>query len=199
MGSREMDEENIFMIWFETRNLSESTKTTYKMYLKQYAKFTNKTIPQLYSEALEDEKKSVYLLERKYYNESLKFIKHLRDEGKSINTVNVVITTINAFYKAFKIRPPDIKTKRGDITQEKNYGRALKKKDIRKLVDVASAKPAAIIYLMALSGFSQAEMRKLKLKHFLESVNNELDYELTSIKEILQHENQVQKYYYKSK
>lgn len=186
-----MDEENIFMIWFERRNLSKNSRTVYRRYMKQYAEFTNKSISQLYSEAIADEKNNVYLLEREYYKDSLKFIKHLRDIGKSINTVNVAITSINAFYKAFKIRSPEIETKKGDLTQEKNYGRALTKKDIRRLVDVANAKQSAIIYLMALSGFSQAEMRKLKLRTFFDSVNNEVDYEFNNIKEIIDHENEI--------
>lgn len=186
-----MDEENIFMVWFETKNLSKNTKTIYERYIRQYSQFTGKSIQELYLEALRDEKKNVYLLERDYYQNSLKFIKHLRDEEKSINTVNVAITTINSFYKAFKIRGPGIETKKGDLTQEKNYGRPLTKKDIRKMVDVANSKQSAIIYLMALSGFSQAEMRNLKLRNFLDAVNNETDYEFNTIKEILKHENSV--------
>lgn len=186
-----MDEETLFDIWFETKNLSKSTRETYTRYTRQYAKFTGKTLPELREEAIGEKKDNVFSTDRKYNIYALRFIKHLREGGKSRNTVNTAINAITGFYNFVHVRPPEMTRDKGDITLEKNYGRLLKKEDIIRMVDVAGARDKAILYTMALSGFSQQEMRHLTLRKFLNTINQETGREYESIKDLLDHEKEI--------
>lgn len=185
-----MDENELLEIWFERKNLSKSTRETYTRYIKQYSNFTGKSLTELYQEGLKEEKANVFFPERKYNHYAIRFIKHIRDD-KSRNTMNTCINAITGFYKSHHIREPELTREKGDITKEKNYGRPLAKKDIQRLVDVANARDTAIIYTMALSGFSQQEMTRLTLRKFLLAVNMELDRDFTTIKEVLGHEKEA--------
>lgn len=187
-----MDENELLEIWFERKNLSKSTRETYTRYIRQYSDFTRKSLPELYQEGLKEEKENVFFPERKYNYYAIRFIKHIR-EGKSRNTMNTCINAVTGFYKSHHIREPELTREKGDITKEKNYGRALTKKDIQRLVDVANARDTAIIYTMTLSGFSQQEMTRLTLHKFLDAVNLELDREMETIKEVLDHEKEAKK------
>lgn len=101
------------------------------------------------------------------------------------------LTAIKSFYKSYNITPPDITLGKGDITLEKNYGRLMKKKEIQKLVSVASTRSKAIIHVMALSGLSQKEVRDLSLKKFVDTAARELDTEINSVEELLKHEKEL--------
>lgn len=186
-----MDEETLFDIWFESKNLSKSTRETYTRYTRQYATYTGKSLPELREEAMKEKQENIFSTDRKYNLYALRFIKHLREGGKSRNTVNTAINAITGFYNFVRVRPPEMTRDKGDITLEKNYGRLLKKEDIIRMVDVAGARDKAILYTMALSGFSQQEMRHLTLRKFLSAVNQEIDQDYESIKELLDHEKTV--------
>jgi integrase len=50
------------------------------------------------------------------------------------------------------------------MTMEKNYGYLISKDEIKQMVNMAYPRDRAIIYVMALSGMSQREVRDLTLK-----------------------------------
>lgn len=186
-----MDDETLFDLWFESRNLAKNTRETYRRYALQYAKYTQKSLPELREEAVQEKRENVPDEERQYNFYAVRFIKHLRGEDKSRNTVNAAINAVTCFYNFLRVTPPELTRNRGDITLEKNFGRLIEKEEIHRLVDVASPRDRAIIYTMALSGFSQQEVRKLTLRKFLEAVNRELDTDYETIKEVLDHEKVV--------
>lgn len=53
---------------------------------------------------------------------------------------------------------------------------------------VAYTKDSAILYVMALSGMSQKELKDLTVKKFVDSATQELGVEINSIKELFKHE-----------
>ena len=95
-----MDEEELLDLWFEDKALSKNSRETYKRIIKQYAAFNGKSIVELYEEADEEEEKGIRLKKRRYSFYTSKFLKHLREEGKSPNTRNVSINAIVGFYDA---------------------------------------------------------------------------------------------------
>ena len=97
------------------------------------------------------------------------------------------LSAIKSFYNAYGIKQPDVRLSNGDVGLEKNYGRLMKKSEIQKLVSVASTRNRAIIYVMALSGLSQREVRDLTLKKFVDAAARELDIEIDSVEKLLKH------------
>lgn len=183
-----MDERDIIDFWFERKGLSKNTREVYNRIIHGYALFIGKTIKELYDEADNEEEERIRLKRRGYIHYTLKFIKHLKEEGKSPNTVNTSINAIVGFYSAHDIQPPTVTREKGDIILEKNYGWLLTQDDIKKLVNVANARDTAIIYIMALSGMSQRELRDLTLQKFLEAAKRELTQNVRTIYELLDHE-----------
>lgn len=134
-------------------------------------------------EALKDEEDHKQYYHREYVHDSLNFIEHLK-KTRSRSTVNNAINSITGFYKAYRITPPELTRMRGDIALEKNFGKLLTKREIRKLVAVASPRNRALIYLMSLSGFSQQEVANLTVAKFLDAVNHELTSPCQGVEEL---------------
>ena len=74
---------------------------------------------------------------------------------------------------------------------EQNYGHLLTKKEIKKLADIANTRDRAIIYLMALSGMSQREVRDLTLKKFFESLVQALNININNINELFMYDESI--------
>ncbi len=183
--------EDILDYWFEKRNLSTSTRDIYGRALQLYSEITGKTITELYEEADKEEEEGIRLKKRKYSLYVIKFKKDLINTNKSEHTIRIYLNAIKSFYQSHDIRPPEITMSKGDITLEKNYGRLLTKAQIQKMASVAYTRDRAILYVMALSGMSQKELRELTVKKFLDSVAQELEEEIGSIKELLKHEKKL--------
>jgi len=179
---------DILDYWFEKRNLSEATREVYTKSMKHYCFSTGKSISELHDEADDEEERGVRLKKRLYSTYIIKFKKYLAETGKSAQTIRLYLTGVKAFYQANDIRPPEITVRKGDMTMEQNYGHLLTKKEIKKLSDIANTRDRAIIYLMALSGMSQREVRDLTLKKFFESIVQALNININSINELFMYE-----------
>ena len=181
-------DKDILNYWFEKNDLSDASRELYTIAMNQYSKINKKTIGELYDEADKEEGQNIRLSKREYSFYAIKFKKDLAESGKSPQTIRLYLSAIKSFYNAYGIKQPDVKLSKGDVGLEKNYGRLLKKSEIQKLVSVASTRNRAIIYVMALSGLSQREVRDLTLKKFVDAAARELDIEIDSVEELLKHE-----------
>jgi integrase len=181
-------EEDILDYWFEKRNLSTSTRDIYSRALQLYSEAIGKTITELYEEEDKEEEQGIRLKKRKYSLYVIKFKKGLTSTDKSEHTIRIYLSAVKSFYQANDIRPPEITMSKGDITLEKNYGRLLTKEQIQKMASVACTRDRAILYVMALSGMSQKELRDLTVKKFINSAAQELGVEIGSIEELFKHE-----------
>jgi integrase len=186
-----MDEKEILGFWFEQRDLEESTRKRFKTIINDYSQFIKKSIKEIYDEALREEKENVFLPERGYSHDILKYQKHLKKEGKAKGTIRTYIGALQSFYDTHYIRPPKIKFKNGDVGLEKNFGHLLTKDEIRKLISVSNTRDRAIIYTMAMTGMSQREVRDLDLKKFVQAISNELKIDIRSLEQLFQCENEL--------
>lgn len=186
-----MNEEEILGFWFEQKGLEESTRKRYTSIINDYSQFTKKSIKELYDEALKEEKENVFLPEREYSHDILRYQKHLKKDGKSKGTIRAYVSAVQSFYDTHYIRTPRIKFKNGDVGLEKNFGHLLTKDEIRKLISVSDTRDQAIIYTMAMTGMSQREVRDLELKKFAQAISKELKRDITSLEQLFQCENEL--------
>jgi len=186
-----MNSEDLLDYWFEKNNLSKNTQHIYIQALNQYSKLINKTISELYEEADKEETDHIRLNKRKYSFYIITFKKYLISKNKSPHTQRIYLHAIKSFYRAFDITPPDLTLNKGDVVLEKNYGRLMTKKEIRKMVEVCTARNQAIITLMALTGLSQKEVRGLTIIKFVNSINQELDLHIEKIKDLFKYEKEI--------
>ncbi len=187
---RQNDEE-LLEKWFLIRNISSGTEKSYRIAIRDYSQFIGKTPTELKQEAEEEEISGVRLMDRKVTSNLLKYKKKLQNDNKAPGTVNIFFYAIKSFYKSFNIVLPEIKLDKGDIGLRKNIGRPLTRKDIHKLISVASPREKAIIYLMALSGMGQQEARDLTISNLVNAAAQATGIGLENVEDLFKHEEQV--------
>lgn len=187
-----MDEVEILEFWFEQKGLEESTRKRYTIIIHDYSRFTGKRVEELYDEALREEKENVFLPEREYTHDILRYQKHLKGEGKSEGTIRAYVSAVQSFYDTHYMRTPRIKFKNGDVGLERNFGHLLTKDEIRKLISVSDTRDRAIIYTMAMTGMSQREIRDMELKKFTEAISHELGRDITSLEQLFHSESELE-------
>lgn len=188
-----MDAKDIKILkrWFIQEDYSKKTRVMYTEALKQYSTLLEMSILEILNEADNEEEQNIRLKRRNYQGYILQFKEHLKQQGRSKNTINLYIAAILSFYDCYDIRPPKINFAKGDISLEKNYGHLITKKDIKRLIDVSSARDTAIIYTMALTGMGQKEIINLTIKKFLESAGMAIKTEINNLNELFQHEDKL--------
>lgn len=177
--------------WAFNKNLEESTLKTYLKILNKFCDINNLSPAELILEADSEEDKGIKLRDRKINIHFIKFKKQLIEEGKAENTINLYINAIKSFYFALDIQLPKIKTSRGDICLEKNYGKLISREELLKLINVAPSRERALIYLMALSGMSQKEARQLRLETFFDAAGKAINKEINSVLDLFEYEEMI--------
>ena len=76
---------------------------------------------------------------------------------------------------------------------EKNYGYLISKEEIKQMVNMAYPRDRAIIYVMALSGMSQREVRDLTLKKFIDSSSRSSGVEINDVDDLFKNEERLTK------
>lgn len=178
--------------WFINKNLSESTQSLYSLGLKKYCKSTGKGLNELLEEAEYEEDNINRLRNRQIDSHIPKFKKSLEDAGLAPQTIKVYVSAVKSFYKYYKITIPDVSTDVSDICLEKNEGRLLTKEDIQKMVEISPIREKTIIYLMAMTGMSQAEVRYLTIKKFLDAVSEALNKKIETVEDLFNHEKELE-------
>ncbi|MBI5458944.1 tyrosine-type recombinase/integrase [Methanobacterium sp.] len=187
------EDDEIIENWFLRRNIAKGTQKSYSIAFKDYCDLIGKTPSELFEEADLEEERGVRPIKSKVYHYLLKYKKHLIESGKSKKTVKLYFSTVRSFYMSFDITLPDIKLDSGDIGLEKNEGRLLKRADIRKLVNAASSRERALIYLMALSGMGQQEARDLTIKKYLDVASSAIGKPLDDVNDLFKFEDEILK------
>jgi len=187
------DDQKRIDLWVLRKNLEDSTIKYYIEFLKYYCNLVGLTPDELVMEADLEEEKGIKLRDRKLNFYFLKMKNQLKKEDKAEGTINLYIYAVKSFYDSMDIQIPPIKTSRGDITQEENYGKLITKKELCKLVSVAGPRETALIYLMALSGMAQAEARNLTIRKFMDAAGEAIQKEIKTIDELLHYQNHLRK------
>lgn len=185
-----MDEE-IYLQWFTRKNISAGTQTTYRVVIDHYKEFTQKNLNELLDEAESEEEQGIRLRKRSVTKYLIGFKAKLEKNEYAPGTINNHIAALKSFYNAFDIQTPDIALPKGDICLEKNYGKLLTKEEINSMLNVANARDRALIYLLALSGMSQAEARNLKITDFLDSASLSIGKKIDSLDKLFDYEDLI--------
>lgn len=178
--------------WFINKNLSDSTQSLYTLGLSKYCKLIGKNLNELLDEAENEEDDIPRLRNRKIDSYIPRFKKSLEDAHLAPQTIKVYVSAVKSFYKYYKITIPEVTTDVNDICLEKNEGRLLTKYEIRDMIEVSPIREKTIIYLMAMTGMAQAEMRNLTVKKFLNSVSEALDKKITTVEELFEYEKDLE-------
>lgn len=179
--------------WFINKNLSDSTQSLYRLGLSKYCELVGMNLNELIDEAEEEEDNIPRLRNRKIDSYIPMFKKSLEDAHLAPQTIKVYLSAVKSFYKYYKITIPDVTTDVNDICLEKNEGRLLTREDIKDMIEVSPIREKSIIYLMAMTGMAQAEMRNLTIKKFLDAASEALDKKITTVEELFEYEKDLEK------
>jgi site-specific recombinase XerD len=178
------DDQNRIDFWVLNKDLEDSTLKTYLICLKYYCNLINLSPNDLIRQADSEEEKGIKLRDRKINFYFLKFKKQLQMDNKAESTINMYIHAVKSFYDALDIHLPKIKTSRGDIGLEKNYGKLISRKELSILASIAAPREKALIYLMALSGMAQAEARNLTIRKFMDAAGDAIPKNIRTVNDL---------------
>lgn len=178
-------------LWQFKKNLSNSTLKTYKASLKEYCNLLEKTPAQIINEAIDEEKSGMWKLDLSINKRLQKFKQYLTKSTKAESTQALYMYAVISFYSAHAIYIPDITMPQGDLGLEKNHGRLMEKYEIQRMVNIASSREAAFIYLFYLSGLSQKEARNLTIRRFMESAGNSIKVYLETLDDLFKYEKEI--------
>lgn len=177
--------------WFLMRNIREGTQKTYRKSMRDYSELINKSPNELIQEAEKEEASTIRPRKRKVTFYLLKYKQKLQEDGKAPGTVNLYFSAIRSFYQAYDITIPQIKMDHGDLGLDQNIGRPLTREDIRRMIGAAPLRERAIIYLMAMSGMGQEEVRNLTIKKFIDTASASIHIQLNNLNDLFQQEEQI--------
>lgn len=178
--------------WFINQSLSKSTQSLYSLGLKKYCNLIGMTLNELLDEAEQEEDSIPRLRNRKIDSYIPRFKKSLEDVGLAPQTIKVYVSAVKSFYKYHGVTIPDVKTDVNDICLEKNEGRLLTREDIKNMIEISPIREKTIIYLMAMTGMSQAEVRHLTVKKFLDAASEALHKKIDSVEDLFDYEKELE-------
>jgi integrase len=184
-------EKEILKMWYTRRNLSKGTQRIYEVVIEDYKNYTQKSLEQLINEAEDEEECGIRMRKRNIMKDLVGFKAELESRGYAPGTIKNQIAGLISFYKAFDIHIPSIHLPEGDIGLEQNQGKLLTREEIKAMIDVANTRDKALIYLLALSGMSQAEARHLTVKKFLDSASEAINKEIPDLDKFFEYENKI--------
>ena len=137
--------------------------------LKFYCNCIGKTPTEIIREAIDEQKRDVWVTDRKIRTYFTNFIDYLVKLGNAPQTIKNKVNWVKTFYKEYGIETPTVKIPANKCNI------ALKpipdKEIIAEVLKYANIRNRAIIILMASSGMGSAEIRNLKYKDFLSAID----------------------------
>lgn len=188
------EEQRVLDFWFSKKSLSEGTRGNYINVIKQYRNLIDKPLNVLIDEAKEDKDLAEDEQRTTYYY--LKFKQYRTDKGICNRTVNQNLNVLNSLYGSYKLPLPEIEFPRYPIRLPKNEGKIMSNEEIQSLIGVAGTRDRAIIYLLALTGMRQKEVRNLKVKDILKSVQNKFKH-VTTLEDLFKFEDEYEETVFK--
>jgi len=184
-------DDQLIRTFFNSNSYAPNTCRLYNLILENYKQFQGLSLEELLNEAETEEDQGVKRRRRRINLRVSDWKANLEQEEKSPHTIRSYLNAIISFYDYYDIIPPKIKNKQGDIALEQNQGRLLKKEEIRKMVDAGDTRSRAIIYTLALTGLSQAELRKITIQQLMQAASDVLDRPIRTIEDFLDSESDL--------
>ena len=158
-----------FKDFLRSRSRRPSTKSQYVTRIRVYANFTGKSPTQLIEEAETEEEHGIKLRNRKINDYFYEFHEKLETQGMLPSTINGYFDTVKAFYRHYDIQLPKLK-----IALNNNENWSMEDiptlEHIREAVKVCNIRDKSILLLMLSSGMGSGEIRNLKYRDFINSV-----------------------------
>lgn len=171
MKIEEIETDQRFMQFLNSRAIRKSTIKEYKFRTKTYCNFIGKTPSELIQEARDEQIEQPWISERKISKYLTDFLNYLRDSNKSENYIASTMSTVNSFYRHFEIQIPDIRIKASKNEQLITTKDIVQKVHISKVLDYCNLKYKSIILLMSSSGMGQSEIINLTYNDFLNAIS----------------------------
>jgi len=185
-------DETLLDTFFSSNSYSENTCRLYTLILDNYRNYHKMNLEDLIEEAETEEEKGIKRRKRKINSRVLKWKKYLETDCEfSYNSIKSYVNTVINFYDFNDIAPPKIKTKKGEIGLEQNKGRLMKREEIRKMADAGDARARAVIYTLALTGISQAELRRITIDQIMRGASDLVGRSIRNIEDLLDTENEL--------
>lgn len=182
-----MNDKELLDEFAETRNLKETTKYSYSLYLKEYTLFNKKSMQDLMSEAEYEEKKGIRWKNRKLKKRLIKFRNYLYKEH-AYSTAKTRFSKLMAFYRHYDIEihplPPFSKK---NIAEKPpvSFKDLPDKESIKKALKLSKPLMRAVILFMSSSGCAKMETLNLTIEDFINATrkyhNSNNIYEIINI------------------
>lgn len=165
-----MNDEELLREFAVARNLKDTTKESYKIYLKEYSTFNQKTIQELLTEAESEEEQGIRWKHRKLKQRLLKYRTYLYSKHAP-STAKTRISKLMSFYKHYEIEIHQLPPFNNKNNQETHISfKDLPDKDIiKKALKIANPLMRAMILFMSSSGYARRETLNLTIADFIEA------------------------------
>ena len=166
----EIEEDSLYKYFLRSRPLSLESIDRYKRCWILYSNFINKMPTDWITEAEEEEKNGILMRNRKINEYLLDFKDFLETLNYAQNTIISTITNVRTFYIQFNIQLPNMKLM--GPTNNETIVDIPTLEDVKLTLNYANPKYKAIIKLMLSSGMRGGDIRNLKYKNFLISLQD---------------------------
>lgn len=158
-----------FKEFVRAKNYKPKSIINHKNGLDFYCNFLGKTPTEIIREAITEQKKGVWITDRKIRRYFTEFVDYLVEIGNAPQTIKNKVNWVKTFYKEYGIETPRVRVPRNKSNMALNP--VLDKKIISEVLKHTNIRNKAIIILMATSGVGSAEIRSLKYKHFITAIS----------------------------
>lgn len=153
-----------------SRNLQDTTKYTYKLYLKEYCEYCQKTIQELLTEAESEEEAGIRWKHRRLRERLIRYRAHLFQEHAP-STSRTRLSKVMSFYRHYEIEIHPLPPFSSKNNEETHISfKDLPDKDIiKKALKIPKPLMRAIILFMSSSGCARKETLNLTIQDFIDA------------------------------
>ena len=196
-----MNDEEYFNQVAESKEWSDKTSKTYRFAYNQYREFCGKSFMELLDEAYQDEEDKTPHYRLQLRNRLNSWIKTMKEEGLSKNTISTKKSGIILLYKYAGIHIPELdkisgKAFNNNPSQQIQYEDIITREEIKKSIEIADSTLKAVIITSAVTGSAKNEILSMKIRTFIEGTqeyhqmdipnNLEVEEQHNFIKEVLE-------------
>lgn len=148
------------------RRWKHTTTQLYHITLRQYCEYHQATLPQLITEAEQDEDNIHKLSRRKIKQRLHEYILHLQEQGKQTSTIRAILSRISLVYHFFDIEIPRLPRLRVENTE--HFEDLPTREEIQYALNHVNTKTRALITSLASSGLRVSDLSQVTVGDFLQ-------------------------------
>ena len=148
------------------RRWKPNTTQLYHITLRQYCEYHQATLPQLITEAENDEEHIHKVSKRTIKKRLHTFTLHLQEQGKQASTIRVILSRISLVYHFFDIEIPRLPRLRIENTE--HFEDLPTREEIQYVLNHVNTKTRALITALASSGLRISDLSHITVGEFLQ-------------------------------